>query len=221
MDIDNPIHLEAYNYMVLERQIELSILKKFGIGFCIDGKYWGRIIIPSYDQHGDLNYFVGRGYKGQKPSYMNPKANKDLIIFNEGLINWDSTLYIVEGIFEFLSFPVNTVPQLGKTLSTAFFFKLKQKKPEIVIVLDPDAYRDSIEMYQKLCVIYGEDSDKIKIVKLKGNYDLDEIRKKFGKSAVVEKLRTARQLITDDYFIGKKYFNEEYYKRTYIGNPKW
>lgn len=220
MDVDDPIHLEAYNYMVIERQIEFSILKKFGIGFCIDGKYWGRIIIPSYDQHGDLNYFVGRGYKGQKPPYMNPKANKDLIIFNEGLINWDSTLYIVEGIFEFLSFPINTVPQLGKTLSTAFFFKLKNKKPEIVIILDPDAYRDSIEMYQKLCVIYGEDSDKIKIVKLKGNYDLDEIRKKFGKSAVIEKLRTARQLTTDDYFIGKKYFNEEYYKRTYIKNTR-
>ena len=218
MDADNPIHLEAYNYMVLERQIELSVLTKFGIGFCVDGKHWGRIIIPSYDQHGDLNYFVGRAYKGQKPTYMNPKADKDIIIFNEGLINWDSTIYIVEGAFEFLSFPVNIVPQLGKTLSGAFFFKLKQKKPEIVIVLDPDAYRESIEIYQKLAIVYGEDAHKIKIVKLKGTYDLDEIRMKFGKNAVIQKLRTARELITEDYFVGNKYYNEEYYKRTYSGN---
>lgn len=217
MNADDPIHLEAYNYMVLDRQIEYSILIKFGIGFCVEGNYWGRIIIPSYDQQGDLNYFVARAYKGQKPTYMNPKADKDIIIFNEGHINWDSTIYIVEGVFEFLTFPVNTVPQLGKTISGAFFFKLKQKKPKIVIILDPDAFRDSIEMYQKLAIVYGDDAHKIRIVRLKGTYDLDEIRKKFGKEAVIEKLRTAREIQTDDYFVGNKYFNEEYYKKTYSG----
>lgn len=222
LDSNNPIHLEAYNYMVLERQIEYSILVKFGIGFCTEGKYWGRIIIPSYDQQGDLNYFVGRAYKGQKPPYMNPKSDKDVIIFNEGLINWDSTIYIVEGVFEFLSFPVNTVPQLGKTLSSAFFFKLKHKKPEIVIILDPDAYRNSIEIYRRLSIIYGDESDKIKIVRLRGNYDMDEIRKKFGKDSLIKKLRTARQLEVEDYFIGNKYFNEQTYNRkTYSGNTQW
>ena len=54
-----------------------------------------------------------------------PYKTFDVIIFNEGLINWDSTIYIVEGTFEFLSFPVNTIPQLGKQLSSALFFKLK------------------------------------------------------------------------------------------------
>lgn len=206
MDINNPLHLEAYNYMVLERQIEYSILIKYGIGFCIKGSHWGRIIIPSYDQYGELNYFIGRAYKGQKPDYMNPESDKDIIIFNEGLINWDSTIYIVEGTFEFLSFPVNTIPQLGKHLSSALFFKLKNKKPEIIIILDPDAYINSIEIYQSLSILYGEDKHKIKIVKLKGNYDLDEIRREFGKDSLIKKIRTARHLKTDDYFLGKKYF---------------
>jgi hypothetical protein len=221
MDTDNPLHLEAYNYMTLERQIEYPILVKFGIGFCVEGKYWGRIIIPSYDQFGDLNYFIGRAYKGQKPPYMNPKNDKDVIIFNEGLINWDSTIYIVEGVFEWLSFPINTVPQLGKTLSSALFFKLKNKKPEIVIVLDPDAYTNSIEIYRKLSIIYGDDKDRIKLVRLKGNYDLDEIRKNFGKDSLIKKLRTARQLEVDDYFVGKKYYYGKTYDwKTYTGNTQ-
>ena len=220
MNPDDRLHLEAYNYMVLERQIEYSVLVKFRIGFCYEGKYAGRIIIPSYDQQGDLNYFVGRSYRNQKPPYMNPKADKDIIIFNEGLINWDSTIYLVEGAFEVLSFPINTVPQLGKTLSSAFFFKLKQKKPEIVIVLDPDAYKDSVEIFQKLKVLYGDESYKIKIVKLGGKYDLDEIRVKFGKDAVIKKLRTARQLVVDDYFIGNKFMDDKY-RKTYSGNTKW
>lgn len=219
---NNSLHLEAYNYMVLDRKIEYDILVKFGIGFCTEGKYWGRIIIPSYDQFGDLNYFVARAYKGQKPSYMNPKADKDIIIFNEGLVNWDSTIYIVEGVFEFLSLPVNSIPQLGKTLSSALFFKLKSKRPEIIIILDPDAYRESIQIYQKLSIIYGDDSHKIRIVKLKGNYDLDEVRKKFGKDSLIKKLRTARQLEVDDYFVGKKFFNEQNYNwKTHSGNTQW
>jgi hypothetical protein len=222
MDADNPLHLEAYNYMILERQIQYDVLVKFGIGFCTEGSHWGRIIIPSYDQHGDLNYFVARAYKGQKPPYMNPKADKDVIIFNEGLINWDSTIYIVEGVFEWLSFPVNTVPQLGKTLSSAFFFKLKIKKPKIVIVLDPDAYKDSIQIYQKLSLIYGDERDRIKIVRLRGNYDMDEIRVKFGKDSLIKKLRTARQLEVDDYFVGNKYFYEQNHDwKTNRANNKW
>lgn len=218
MDINNPLHLEAYNYMVLERKIDHSLLLKFGIGFCIDGKYWGRVIIPSYDQFGDLNYYVARAYKGQKPTYLNPKADKDVIIFNEGIINWDSTIYIVEGAFEFLSIPFNTIPQLGKTIPSALFHKLKNKKPEIIIILDPDAYINSIVIYRELVLIYGDnDSHKIKLVKLKGNYDLDEVRRNFGKDAVIKKIRTARSLELDDYFVGDKYYNngQNYYRKHY------
>ena len=38
-----------------------------------------------------------------------------------------------------------------------------------------------------------------------------EIRKKFGKNSLIKKLRTARQLEVDDYFVGKKYFNGQNY----------
>ncbi len=37
---------------------------KYNIGFCNEGPYGGRVIIPSYDDNGKLNYFIARDYKG-------------------------------------------------------------------------------------------------------------------------------------------------------------
>ena len=205
MDSKNPEHLEAYNYLVLDRKLSMDIILKFKMGFCLTGKYQQRIIIPSYDSYGDINYFVGRTYiKGAKPTYLNPKVDKDKIIFNEGVINWDSTLYLVEGIFDVTAI-INGTPLLGKTLSKALFFMLKEKKPPIVIVLDPDAYRNAIRIFQTIMTIYVGMEDRVKLVKLKGNKDIDSIRKDYGKGAVINKLYEARQLEVDDYFLFSKY----------------
>lgn len=213
-------HIEAYKYLLIDRQISKEIIYKYNLGFCVDGKYEGRIIVPSYDAHGVLNYFLARAFrKGMKPPYLNPKANKDRIIFNEGLINWDSTVYIVEGIFETFSFPVNTVPMLGKTISKAMFMKLNEKKPPVVVLLDPDAINDAIEMFQKLQAIYVGQEDKLKIVVLPGNDDLDEIRCKSGIHFMNEYIRGARTLITEDFFKKKKYEEGRY--KSYSGYTKW
>lgn len=199
-------HVEAYKYLLIERQISREIIFKYNLGFCIDGKYDGRIIVPSYDNQGLLNYFLARAFrKGMKPPYLNPKADKDKIIFNEGLINWDSTIYIVEGIFEVFSFPVNTVPMLGKTITNAMFMRLNEKKPPIVVLLDPDAITNAIEMFQKLNAIYVGQEDKLRIVVLEGKNDLDEIRRESGIHYMNEQIKKARILNVDDLFKFKKY----------------
>lgn len=215
MDVTNSKHIEAYSYMIMERKLKKEILYKFKLGFCIEGDFAGRIIIPSYDINGDINYFVARTYKGQKPPYLNPEVDKDKILFNEGLVNWDSTIYLVEGSFELLSFPVNVIPLLGKVLSTKLFNLLRERKPNIVIVLDPDAYINTIEIYQKIRAIYFGDEDKVKIVKLQGKEDLDEVRMNEGREGVVKRLYGARDLETDDYMILSKhnYKNEQGRKR--------
>jgi len=201
-------HINAYMYMVNDRKITTDQLLKYRIGFCVEGKYSGRIIVPSYDVNGIINYFVARSFKKElKPPYMNPKIDKDLIVFNEGYINWDSTIYIVEGVFEMFSL-VNGAPQLGKTFSKRMFNLLGERKPNVVIVLDPDAYINGINMFQKLSAIYGSECEKVKIVKLKGNMDLDEIRRIEGEERVRELLRGATQLTTDDYLNQRKYNNK-------------
>jgi hypothetical protein len=205
MEVGNLEHFEAYNYLVNERKISRDIILKFRLGFCTTGKYAKRIIVPSYDAKGEVNYFVGRTYdpKEKKRKYLNPFADKDKIIFNEGLVNWDSTVYLVEGAFEVLSFPVNIIPMLGKTLSTTLFMKLKDLKPDVVVLLDPDAYKSSIELYYKLHNIYIDCEERVRLVKLPTMDDLDELRRHEGQDAVIKALRTARGLTVDDYFINK------------------
>ena len=206
METGNLEHFEAYNYLVLDRKITRDIILKYRLGFCTTGKYEKRIIIPSYDANGEVNYFVGRTYDPKmekKKKYDNPKSDKDKIIFNEGLVNWDSTVFLCEGVFEMLSFPVNTIPMLGKTISTTLYMKLKEMKPDVVVLLDPDAYKSSIELYYKLHTLYVDCEERVRIVKLPTTYDLDNIRKRDGIDEVLKYLRSARYLTLEDYFINK------------------
>jgi len=215
------LHMEAYKYLTLERKINREIINKYNLGFCVEGKYEGRIIIPSYTETGEVNYFVSRAFRrGMKPPYLNPKIDKDKIIFNEGLINWDSTIYIVEGVFEVFSLPINTVPMLGKTISKTMFMKLNEKKPPVIIILDPDAITNAIEMFQNLQAIYIGQEDKLRIVSLPGNNDLDEIRRNEGVEKMNELIFDARQLELDDLFKFKKYEERERYG-SYSRHKKW
>lgn len=226
MEVGNPDHFEAYNYLINDRKLTRDIILKYRLGFCVTGKYAKRIIIPSFDKDGDVNYFVGRYYGDnefikKKNPYDNPKSDKDKIIFNEGLVNWDSTVYLVEGVFDMLSFPVNIIPMLGKTISTTLFFKLKEFKPNVVVLLDPDAYKSSIDLYYMLETIYAGSEEKVKIVKLPTNDDLDELRKREGIDTVIKSLYTARDLVVDDYFVTKlNNPNDRRRKERYYTNSK-
>lgn len=229
MDVLNREHFEAYNYLVVERQISREIILKHRLGFCLTGKYEKRIIIPSFDSKGEVNYFVGRYYGNDKKMrkkipYLNPKADKDVIIFNEGIINWDSVIFIVEGVFDMLSLP-NAIPILGKTLSTALFLKLKVMKPDVVVLLDPDAYSNSVELFYTLSTIYVECEERVKIVKLPTNEDIDELRKNKGMNEVLKALYSARRLNVDDYFIKalKKPYDKNNTRRfgNYTKNTEW
>jgi hypothetical protein len=224
METGNLDHFEAYNYLLNDRKISRDIMLRYRLGFCTEGKYAKRIIIPSYDTKGEINYFVGRTYDPtvKKKKYDNPKSDKDRIIFNEGFVNWDSTVYLVEGAFEMLSFPVNIIPMLGKTLSTTLFMKLKEMKPNVVVLLDPDAYKDCIELYYQLHTIYVDCEERVKLVKLPTNDDLDELRRNHGQDAVIKALRTARGLTVDDYFIKRLQRPYEYGRtRRYDSNSKY
>lgn len=223
MESGNLEHFEAYNYMIFDRKISRDVILKYRLGFCITGKYAKRIIIPSYDANSEINYFVARSYDPQekKKKYLNPFADKEKIIFNEGFVNWDSTVYLVEGAFEMLSFPVNIIPMLGKTLSTTLFFKLKELLPDVVVLLDPDAYKNAIDLYYKLHSIYVDCEERVKIVKLPTEEDLDELRRNQGIDEVIKSLRNARQLTIEDYFIQKLQKPYEYRgARRYSSNSK-
>lgn len=169
-----PVRRQAYNYLT-SRGITDEIIEKFNIGFCDKGSHIGRIVIPSYDMNGELNYYVARSWnKNSKSKYKNPEAEKDIIIFNEQLINWNQDIFLVEGVFDSFFLP-NSIPMLGKHMSALLFETLyKKSKGDIIVALDGDAFNDAIKLYNELNG--GELYDRIKIVKLPKDKDVCDLR---------------------------------------------
>jgi DNA primase len=145
-----PVYKQAISYL-RERGITDEIIEKYDIGFCDKGDHSGRIIIPSYDLQGKLNYFISRSWnKYTKSKYKNPDSPKDEIIFNESRVNWEKDVYLCEGVFDGL-FLSNFIPMLGKHCSDLLFENLYLKaKGDIHIVLDGDAWKQSLELYHRL-----------------------------------------------------------------------
>lgn len=169
-----PVRRQAYNYLK-SRGITEDIIEKFGIGFCDKGSHQGRIIIPSYDNKGNLNYYVGRSWDPHsKAKYRNPEAEKEKIIFWENLIDWNKDIYLVEGAFDGM-FLDNPVVMLGKHMSELLFETIYNKaKANVIICLDGDAWENAVKLYHELNG--GELWGKIKIVKLPKDRDVCDLK---------------------------------------------
>jgi len=172
----NPLHIprnEAYNYLI-DRGITDAMIKKYNIGYTVKGDFAYRIIIPSYDKNGVLNYFLGRSWVKRKIKYKNANAPKDEIIFNEHLIDFSQNIYLTEGVLDSIFLP-NPIPLLGKHLSSKLFNLLYEKaEKDIILCLDGDAYKDSLRLYNELNG--GKLYDRIQMVKLPYNKDVCELR---------------------------------------------
>tara|TARA_R100000008_G_scaffold2713_1_gene2116 strand:+ start:899 stop:1837 length:939 start_codon:yes stop_codon:yes gene_type:complete len=137
--------LPAYNYLLNRGLTDKDILK-YKIGYCTAGPYKNRIIIPSFDKDGYLNYFIARSYIGDKMKYKNPNVSRD-IVFNELNVDWDSDIVITEGIFDAIN-TSNGVPILGSTLreTSRLFQNIVMHDSSVFIALDPDAERKAMNM---------------------------------------------------------------------------
>ena len=163
---------EAYNYL-RKRNITNEIINKYSIGYTTEGEYRGRIIVPSFDENENINYFVSRSYVNHKNKYKNPEAEKDKIIFNEHIIDWEKDVYLVEGVFD-MFFLENSIPILGKSLSDKLWEKLYNNcKKNIIICLDGDAWEDAQKLYRKL--EGGKLTNRIRLVKLPKDKDVSDL----------------------------------------------
>lgn len=133
-----------------KRGIYHNDIIKYNIGFCEKGKYEGRIIIPSYNSKGELNYFIARTYKDAMKKYQNPPISADIIGL-ELFINWNAPIIIVEGIFDALTIKRNAIPLFGKIIHQTLMKKIvKSDVDKIYICLDKDAIKKSIEYAEQL-----------------------------------------------------------------------
>jgi len=125
---------------LFSRGIERNEILKWKIGYCEKGRYGGRVIIPSFNSDGNVNYFIARSYVGHNRRYLNPPCGRD-IIFNELSVDWDEPLILVEGVFDAIVAGENAIPILGSTLrnDSRLFQAIAAHDTPVYLALDPDA----------------------------------------------------------------------------------
>jgi len=163
---------QAYKYL-RGRNISDDMIQKYRIGYCDNGLYENRVIIPSYDEYDDINYFVARSFtRYSRRKYMNPQADKESLIWNEHLIDWEKPVYIVEGAFDSL-FLENSIPMLGKFITDNLLEKIYDNANKVTIVLDGDAWSDTKKLYHRMNV--GRLMGKVWVIKLDIDKDIADM----------------------------------------------
>ena len=160
----------ALNFLK-KRGITKIDLQKYKLGFCDDGIYSNRVIVPSYDENGILNYFVGRSFMGDKMKYKNPNVSRDIVPF-EWFIAWSYPIVLCEGVFDAISIRTNAIPMLSKKPSKSLLTKIFQEQVKtIYIALDNDAKKDAYNL-SEFFKDFGIDS---KVVNLPKNEDPNDL----------------------------------------------
>lgn len=125
-------------------------LYRHNIGYCTEGEYTGRVIIPSYDDNNQLNFFTSRTFEDAYHKYKNPQASRDIIFF-ENTINWDLPLILVEGPFDAIAVRRNGIPLLGQSPSKNLLRRIVLNKvQEVYVALDKDALKQAISICEQL-----------------------------------------------------------------------
>lgn len=193
---------KAFLYLQ-ERGLDWGIIEDYQMGFTTYDKnnrnISNRIILPSFDKYGQLNYWTGRDYSGNKKRqrYFNPDVKRKDIIFNEEKIEWNADITLVEGPFDHIVVP-NSIPLLGKGLTPDYYLYqcLYQKThANINILLDNDAKDTALSVYKLLNE--GKLKGKIRFIELPSDdRDLDpsKIFQLYGRKGMVQFLNTARKL---------------------------
>jgi len=126
---------------------------RFKLGTTSSGRFRRRVIIPSFDDSGDLNYFVARSIDEHvKPKYVNSPVKKTEIIFNELDIDWSSEITIVEGPFDLVKCGDNATCLLGSEIgkNSLLFKRIISNKTPVLLALDRDMIAKQARIAQKL-----------------------------------------------------------------------
>jgi len=212
-----------------KRRIDQNIIDKFNIGYTSwdneESAWRNRLIIPSYNSFGELNYFVGRDYMPPKkhiikkeseektpdlnifntyerPKYKNCDADKKEVVFQESKIDTDADIILVEGAIDCIYGP-NTISMLGKVLtkdSELYRFLYNKANARIIICLDNDTKIEETKKIYNL-LNFGRLKDKIYYIHLNIYKDFGELYEQFGKNGIITALKSAEQFEEIDLMI--------------------
>jgi hypothetical protein len=165
----------------------------YKLGTSDDPRWRRRLLMPSFDATGTLNFFVGRAIDDKRrPKYDNPDTPKKDFIFNELNVDWTQRLVICEGPLDLVKCGDNAVPLLGSMLTEDFllFEKILLNRTPVALALDCRDMKWKMQKYARKLAEYdldvvivdtGEKNDPGEIVGktakiyydylLNGNYD--------------------------------------------------
>lgn len=166
------------------RGISNTDVMKYRLGYCETGEYGGRIIIPSYDETGKLNFFSARTFYDSPLAYKNPSTHKNIVGF-ESLISWDYEILICEGPLDAMSIRRNAIPLFGKSMPSKLRDNiLIYSPPAVYFVLDNDAISDAFKMAQD----FSRQNIKTHVVQL------DDDPSELGFEAAWKVIRSTKEL---------------------------
>lgn len=126
------------------RGIEARDVWYYKFGVSNDSRWRRRVIMPSFDAEGKLNFYIGRKVDddSRRPRYDNPEDDKRQIIFNELNIDWSKRLVICEGPFDVVKCGTNAVPLLGSDISedSLLFSHILSHNTPVALALDADMW---------------------------------------------------------------------------------
>lgn len=163
----------------------------FKLGISNEYRWRRRVIVPSFDSSGKLNYFVGRTIDDRvRPKYDNPDIDKLPIIFNELNIDWTKELVLCEGTFDMFKCGDNVVPLLGSDLNecSALFNTIVANSTPVILALDGDMWDTKTpKLFRKL----REYDVNVKVADIRpygdpGNASSDQLQQAFVEAKQIE-----------------------------------
>lgn len=190
----NPEYKHAIHYLTKRGITEKDIIK-YNIGYCTEGLYSRRVIIPSYNSDGTLNYFVSRSYyPEEKMKYKNPPISKNVICF-DSQVNWNEPIILCEGVFDAITIKRNAIPLLGKFPSKILVEKIFMSGiTDIIISLDNDAINEAL----KAAEYFRKNGIHVKMMYLKDKDAADMGYEKF-----YEELKKTKEFSSEELLLNK------------------
>ena len=101
--------------------------------------YAGRVIIPSYDDKNNLNYYVARSISPfSNIKYLNPPCSKNVII-GRNMLSPYMPLIVTEGIFDMIRVKRNVTCSLGTSMSNSLISYIKNiHQSNVILFYDGD-----------------------------------------------------------------------------------
>lgn len=185
-------HMKKKGYTETEL-LAADLVKKTKKGNLID-TYRNRAMFPIIDLRGGVTAFGGRVLDDSKPKYINTsdtlvyKKSRGIFALNFAKQGTGKTLILCEGYMDVIAYHqagfTNAVAGLGTAFTPEQAKLLSKYAEEIILSYDNDEAGQAAA--RKAITVLSKTTLRVKVAKLSGGKDPDEIIKKYGK----EKMRS-------------------------------